>query len=199
MTRSCVASLTAGDSACVNNGHAFLPHLAAPSHAAPHNTAIYVNLPLRGFNSLISKPNPVCLMLIFWSDWIHAGYLRQRTALKQIMVDQLLWKAGWSRVLSGELQNCKETSSTATNFAQTHALLAKEENLNNKLSKFWSLESIGIHLRKENSVYQQFEEEIRFTDGRYKVKLSYVVILTLPPGRLLLLAVAFIVQSIIRL
>ena len=36
-----------------------------------------------------------------------------------------------------------------------------------------SLESIGIHLEKENSVYQQFEEEIRFTDGRYEVKLPW--------------------------
>ena len=89
------------------------------------------------------------------------------------MVDQLLWKAGWSRALLGELRNCKETSSTATNFAQTHVLFAKEENLNDQLSKFRSWESIGIHLEKENSVYQQFEEEIRFTDGRYEVKLPW--------------------------
>ena len=61
-------------------------------------------------------------------------------------------RLGW--VLSGELQNCKETSSTATNCAQMHVLLAEEKNLSNQLSKFWSLESIGIHLEEENSVYQ---------------------------------------------
>ena len=33
-------------------------------------------------------------------------------------------RLGW--VLSGELQNCKETSSTAANFAQTHVLFAQE-------------------------------------------------------------------------
>ena len=80
-------------------------------------------------------------------------------------------RLGW--VLSGELQNCKETSSTATNFAQTHVLFAQEQNLSDQVSKFWSLESIGIHLERENSVYQQFEEEIRFTDGRYEVKLPW--------------------------
>ena len=80
-------------------------------------------------------------------------------------------RLGW--VLSGELQNCKETSSTATNFAQTHVLFAQEQNHSDQISKFWSLESIGIHLEKENSVYQQFEEEIRFTDGRYEVKLPW--------------------------
>ena len=35
------------------------------------------------------------------------------------------------------------------------------------------MESIGIHLEEENSVYRQFEEEIRFTDGRYEVKLPW--------------------------
>ena len=80
-------------------------------------------------------------------------------------------RLGW--VLSGELQNCKETSSTATNFAQTHVLFAQEQNLSDQISKFWSLESIGIHLEEENSGYRQFEEEIRFTDGRYEVKLPW--------------------------
>ena len=59
-------------------------------------------------------------------------------------------RLGW--VLSGELQNCKETSSTAANFAQTHVLFAQEQNLIDQISKFWSLESIGIHSEKENSV-----------------------------------------------
>ena len=80
-------------------------------------------------------------------------------------------RLGW--ILSGEIQNCKETTSTSTNFAQTHVLRVEEHRLEEQVSRFWDLESIGIDQQRENSVYQQFQEEIEFKDGRYEVKLPW--------------------------
>ena len=45
-----------------------------------------------------------------------------------------------------------------------------DENVLNKLHKFWDLDSIGIK-ENESSVYEKFEEEIEFIDNRYVVKL----------------------------
>ena len=80
-------------------------------------------------------------------------------------------RLGW--ILSSEIQNCKETTSTSTNFAQTHVLRVEQHRLEEQVSRFWDLESIGIDQQKENSVYQQFQEEIEFKDGRYEVILPW--------------------------
>lgn len=44
--------------------------------------------------------------------------------------------------------------------------------LERKLSEFWDLGSIGISL-EEKSVYDRFNEDIKFKDGRYEVKLPW--------------------------
>ena len=47
-----------------------------------------------------------------------------------------------------------------------------DDALNDQLSKFWNLESIGIK-GNEATVYQLFEDEIEFIDGRYQIKLLW--------------------------
>ena len=56
MTRSCVASLTAGHAVCGNKSHAFWPHFAAPHHTVPYDAAAHVNLPLHIFSRYRSVP-----------------------------------------------------------------------------------------------------------------------------------------------
>ena len=47
-----------------------------------------------------------------------------------------------------------------------------KESLENQLSIFWDLENLGI-LKSEDTVYQNFEEEIKFINGRYEVQLPW--------------------------
>ena len=89
-------------------------------------------------------------------------------------------KLGW--VLSGPVPWDQEAQCTQTNLTLTHLLMVNEgqskedeptkESLENQLSKFWDLENLGI-LKSEDTVYQNFEEEIKFVDGRYEVKLPW--------------------------
>ena len=92
-------------------------------------------------------------------------------------------KLGW--VLSGPVpwdQEAQCTQCTQTSLTLTHLLMVNEgqskedeptkESLENQLSKFWDLENLGI-LKSEDTVYQNFEEEIKFVDGRYEVKLPW--------------------------
>ena len=89
-------------------------------------------------------------------------------------------KLGW--VLSGPVPWDQEAQSTQTNLTLTHLLLINEEqskedefnkeSLENQLSKFWDLENLGI-LKSEDTVYQNFEEEIKFVNGRYEVQLPW--------------------------
>ena len=86
-------------------------------------------------------------------------------------------KLGW--VLSGSVPGTSATSSTQTNLTQTHVVFVQAENdskkdpLKTELSKFWELESLGIVQAEEEMVYEKFEENIRFLDGRYEVKLPW--------------------------
>ncbi|XP_065060631.1 uncharacterized protein LOC135687920, partial [Rhopilema esculentum] len=45
-------------------------------------------------------------------------------------------------------------------------------SIEEQVSKFWTLESFGI-LKNELSVYEDFEDEIEFSEGRYQVKLPW--------------------------
>ena len=69
------------------------------------------------------------------------------------------------------------------NFTNTYALRVDTHNqfmdessenraLERKLADFWDLEAIRIS-PEEKSVYQRFNEDITFKDGRYEVKLSW--------------------------
>ena len=90
-------------------------------------------------------------------------------------------KVGW--VLSGPVQGGSALNSTQVNFTNTHALRVdthdqfmdeSSENraLERKLAEFWDLQAIGIS-PEEKSVYERFNEDITFTDGRYEVKLPW--------------------------
>ena len=90
-------------------------------------------------------------------------------------------KVGW--VLSGPVQGGSALNSTQVNFTNTDTLLVdthdqfmdeSSENraLERKLAEFWDLEAIGIS-REEKSVYERFNEDITFKDGRYEVKLPW--------------------------
>ena len=64
------------------------------------------------------------------------------------------------------------------NLAETHVLKLdvernkSETTLIDQISKFWDLESIGMK-ENEATVYQSFEVEAAFVDGRYQIKLSW--------------------------
>ena len=83
---------------------------------------------------------------------------------------------GW--ILSGPVHGDNEMGSTQINLAETHVLkLDVERNKNettliDQISKFWDLESIGIKGNEAN-VYQSFEDEVAFVDGRYQIKLPW--------------------------
>ena len=70
---------------------------------------------------------------------------------------------------------------TFTNLSQTHVLKVSELSLTNDsiketLTKFWSLESMGIHPNDKNSVHESFLANIKFDRTRYKVKLPFKVV-----------------------
>ena len=88
-------------------------------------------------------------------------------------------KLGW--ILSGPVPNCPKRYTTQTNLAQTHLLQVSAEVqpesdadklLKNELSRFWELEALGIS-SAEDSVYENFSNEIQFVGGRYEVKLPW--------------------------
>ena len=82
---------------------------------------------------------------------------------------------GW--ILSGP--SCfMNLQATFTNLSQTHVLKVSESSLaddsiKETLTKFWSLESMGIHPDDENSVHESFLANIRFDGTRYEVKLAF--------------------------
>ena len=82
---------------------------------------------------------------------------------------------GW--ILSGP--SCfLNLQATFTDLSQTHVLKVSESSLANDsiketLTKFWSLESMGIHPNDENSVPESFLANIKFDGTRYEVKLPF--------------------------
>ena len=81
-------------------------------------------------------------------------------------------------VLSGPASDEPTVASTAVNITSAHILKTEavpfppEENLNEQLSSFWKLESIGV-LPDESSVQDKFEETVMFTGKRYEVQFPW--------------------------
>ena len=76
---------------------------------------------------------------------------------------------GW--VLSGPAPEAESTCSLLT----THALTVDSQEvsrLDDTLRAFWELESLGIS-GSSQSVHQEFEDNIKFKDGRYEVCLPW--------------------------
>ena len=81
-------------------------------------------------------------------------------------------------VLSGPVHRLLCTT-TPLNLVTTHTLLVDVYNvddslqeLDTTLKRFWDLESLGVK-QNERSVYQGFQEDITFRDGRYEVSLPW--------------------------
>ena len=67
---------------------------------------------------------------------------------------------------------------TFTNLSKTHVLKVSEPSLTDNsiketLTKFWSLESTGIHPNDKNSVHESFLANITFDETRYELKLPF--------------------------
>ena len=84
-------------------------------------------------------------------------------------------KLSW--VLSGPV-HYQAPSSTTVNLTGTHLLKCQVSNhpdpdlLESKLERFWRLESLGI-IPNERSVYDDFQQRIRFDGQRYEVSLPW--------------------------
>ena len=85
-------------------------------------------------------------------------------------------RLGW--VLSGPVQGVL-SQNTACNLLSTHALMVddyvqgeSDRTLDKTLKSFWDLESFGVR-EGEADVYQQFQKQIAFKDGRYEVNLPW--------------------------
>ena len=81
-------------------------------------------------------------------------------------------KVGW--VLSGPT-DVREVTTNLT-FTSTHLLnvhcIPAEDKLEDRLKKFWDLETLGIQTQ-EQSVGDSFTQQIKFTEGRYQVRLPW--------------------------
>ena len=86
---------------------------------------------------------------------------------------------GW--VLSGQVNEAKETPTDSSVFLNnTHMLRLDtepiEENdcsLKEGLSKFWSIEALGIAPESIDAVYQQFLKTVHMRNARYEVSLPW--------------------------
>ena len=81
------------------------------------------------------------------------------------------------RVLSGPV-HYQVPSSTTVNLTSTHVLKCQVSNhpdpdlLESKLERFWRLESLGL-IPNESSVYDDFQQRIRYDGQRYEVSLPW--------------------------
>lgn len=85
-------------------------------------------------------------------------------------------RLGW--VLSGPVEGLM-SQKTSCNLVSTHALKVdaymqeeSDRSLDRTLKTFWDLESLGIQ-EGEADVYQQFQKQISFKNGRYEVSLPW--------------------------
>ena len=81
-------------------------------------------------------------------------------------------KLGW--ILSGPVISQK-TSSIVVNVTRVMNIeveVDKDCQLNEKIEKFWDLDSVGV-VEKEQSVYDKSIKEITLKDNRYEVRLPF--------------------------
>ena len=85
-------------------------------------------------------------------------------------------KLGWA--LSGPVEGLS-SESPSTNLITTHVMTIDSyvpddstQDLDNRLKMFWDFESLGIH-PKECTVYEEFENTVKFTENRYEVSLPW--------------------------
>ena len=82
-------------------------------------------------------------------------------------------KSGFGWVISGP-NECNRQNHSSVNTTILHVLqISCQENhnqLNKKVHRFWNLDVIGISPNK-SSVYEKFENNIKFKDNRYSVNL----------------------------
>ena len=80
---------------------------------------------------------------------------------------------GW--VLSGPVGNLPKERLSSIQFQSTHVLRVDSANSDDTMykdfEKLWDLDSIGI--REKNTVYEAFEKNVSFEDGRYCVYLPW--------------------------
>ena len=84
-------------------------------------------------------------------------------------------KLGW--VLSGPIPEGTQVNRQQSNLVTTHVLKSAvkpvdvtNETLDGTLKTFWELESLGI---KPRTLYEEFQEQISFTNERYEVHLPW--------------------------
>ena len=80
-------------------------------------------------------------------------------------------RLGW--VLSGPTEMVSDDLSPNSHVLNIQVMsLGEHESISNELKKFWENESIGIKEQKiEQNTTERFEQEIKFVDGKYQVKL----------------------------
>ena len=82
-------------------------------------------------------------------------------------------KLGW--LLNGPVID--KGTSRSINVVNGHVMLVhneinEEKTLANEVKKFWSLDMVGIN-ENEASVYNKFNDKIKFKNGRYEVELPF--------------------------
>ena len=154
-----------------------VPTVCAPLRDQATDLAVaeypYLNgLPLADFPATNDDEMSVHILIgsDFYWNFMKGGVIKSQ-GWGPVAMESVL---GW--ILSGPISCNVESAPTVANFAQAHTLRVSEikctEAMNEQLSRFWDLESLGIS-PKEESVYEQFSEEIAFVDGRYEVKLPW--------------------------
>ena len=78
---------------------------------------------------------------------------------------------GW--VLSGMMSTASNVTTNLTLTRVMKVSVEKVETLNDAVSKFWSLESIGVSEDFEYDAFEEFHEKVRFDGSNYVVSLPW--------------------------
>ena len=120
-----------------------------------------------------SKPNaPIDLLFgadIYWK--IVSGEVKKCNDSGLTAINSVF---GW--LLSGPVKRRNESSinlvSTDVTVMKISAHVTEDTQLANEIRRFWDLDTIGIS-EPEVSVYDKFNETIKFENGRYEVELPF--------------------------
>lgn len=84
-------------------------------------------------------------------------------------------KLGW--LLSGPFVSGDDIEKSAVNLTHVMKVAVEVNNddslLNEKVGRFWDLDSVGVLSEGEVGVYERFVDEIKFNNNRYEVKLPF--------------------------